>query len=134
MGVTVASDLTVDAMRKAVGERLRESVKALTERSGDIADGRDWEWAAPAAIDAIAGANSVAWVDSPYGFATLGNEEGFKEHVAELRTVATCREFGPVCVFRIIRPPIPTTCAHLFRSIRPPVTRCREAACFSYQA
>jgi IS30 family transposase len=37
------------------------------------------------------------------------------------------------CVFRSIRPPIPTTCAHLFRGIRPPVTRCREAACFGYQ-
>jgi hypothetical protein len=31
------------------------------------------------------------------------------------------------CVFRSMRPPIPTTCAHLFRGIRPPVTRCREA-------
>lgn len=88
--------LSVEAMRKAVAERLRESVEALTERSGDIADGRDWEWAAPAAIDAMSDANSVAWVDSPYGFATLGNEEGFKEHVAELRTVATDRQFGPV--------------------------------------
>lgn len=38
-----------------------------------------------------------------------------------------------VCVFRSMRPPIPTTCAHLFRDIRPPVTRCREAACFRYQ-
>lgn len=88
--------LSVDSMRKAVGERLRESVEALTARSGDIADGRDWDWAAPAVIDAMADANSVAWVDSPYGFAMLGNEEGFKEHVAELRTVATDREFGPV--------------------------------------
>lgn len=88
--------LSLEAMRKAVAERLRESVEALTGRSGDIADGRDWEWAAPAAIDAMANANSVAWVDSPYGFATLGNEEGFKEHVAELRTVATDRQFGPV--------------------------------------
>jgi len=38
------------------------------------------------------------------------------------------------CVFRRIRPPIPTTCAHLFWGIRPPVTRCREAACFGYQS
>ena len=37
------------------------------------------------------------------------------------------------CVFRSIRPPIPTTSAHLFRSIRPPVMRCCEAAFFSYQ-
>lgn len=40
---------------------------------------------------------------------------------------------GLMCVFRSIRPPIPTTCAHLFRSIRPPVMRCCEAAFFSYQ-
>lgn len=37
------------------------------------------------------------------------------------------------CVFRSMRPAIPTTCAHLFRGIRPPVTRCREAASFGYQ-
>ncbi|CAM5543023.1 helicase [Eoetvoesiella caeni] len=88
--------LSVNAMRKAVAERLRESVEALAQRSGDTTDGRDWEWAAPAAIDAMAGAKSVAWVDSPSGFATLGNEEGFKEHVAELRTAATDRQFGPI--------------------------------------
>jgi hypothetical protein len=38
------------------------------------------------------------------------------------------------CAFRNIRPPIPTTCAHLFRTIRPPVMRCREAVDFGYQA
>lgn len=88
--------LSVEAMRKAVADRLRESVAALAERSGDTADGRDWEWAAPAVIDAMAKASSVAWVNSPYGLALLGNEEGFKEHVAELRTVTTERTFGPV--------------------------------------
>jgi len=40
---------------------------------------------------------------------------------------------NPRCVFRNIRPPIPITSGHLFRRIRPPVTRCREAACFGYQ-
>jgi hypothetical protein len=40
---------------------------------------------------------------------------------------------NPHCVFRNMRPPIPTTFAHLFRGIRPPVTRCRKAACFGYQ-
>lgn len=91
-----AETLSVEDMRKAVAERLRESVAALAERSGDTPDGRDWEWAAPAAIDAMAGANSVAWVNSPSGFAALGSEEGFREHVAELRSVATGRVFGPV--------------------------------------
>jgi hypothetical protein len=88
--------LSVEAMRKAVANSLRESVAMLAQRPGDTSDGRDWEWAAPAAIDAMAGAKSVEWVFSPDGFATLGNEEGFKEHVAELRTVATERMFGSV--------------------------------------
>lgn len=88
--------LSVEAMRKAVTDRLRASVAALTERSGDVADGRDWEWAAPAVIDAMAKASSVAWINSPSGFAPLGNEEGFKEHVAELRTATTERTFGPI--------------------------------------
>lgn len=39
----------------------------------------------------------------------------------------------PACVFRSMRPRIPTTCAHLFRSIRPSVTRCHEAVEFGYQ-
>ena len=37
------------------------------------------------------------------------------------------------CVFRSIRPLIPTTSGHLFRGIRPPVTRCREAVGLGYQ-
>jgi hypothetical protein len=37
------------------------------------------------------------------------------------------------CVFRNMRPPIPITSGHLFRRIRPPVTRCREAVDFGYQ-
>ena len=88
--------ISVEAMRHAVADRLRGSVEALSERAGDIGDGRDWEWAAPGVIDAMAGANSVAWVESPSGLAALGNEEGFKEHVAELRAAATDRQFGPI--------------------------------------
>jgi hypothetical protein len=88
--------LSVDDMRNAVAARLHGSVEALSQRAGDAADGRDWEWAAPAVIDAMAGAKSGAWVDSPYGLATLGSDEGFKEHVAELRTTATDRNFGPI--------------------------------------
>jgi len=83
-------------VRRAVAERLRGSVESLSKRAGDIADGRDWEWAAPGVLDALAGAYPTAWMDSPNGLAALGNEEGFKEHVAELRDVATDRQFGPI--------------------------------------
>ena len=88
--------ISVEAMRDAVADRLRGSVEALWERTGDIGDGRDWEWAAPGIIDAMAGANSVAWVESPSGLAALGKEEGFQEHVAELRGAVTDRKLGPI--------------------------------------
>jgi hypothetical protein len=88
--------LSVEGMRKAVADRLRGSVDALAQRTGDAADGRDWEWAAPAVIDAMAGAKSVPWLTSPFGLATLGHEEGFKEHVAELHSATVNRNFGPV--------------------------------------
>ena len=88
--------LSVEGMRKAVADRLRGSVDALTQRTGDAADGRDWEWAAPAVIDAMAGTKSVPWLTSPFGLATLGHEEGFKEHVAELHSATVNRNFGPV--------------------------------------
>lgn len=88
--------LSVEGMRKAVANRLRGSVDALTQRTGDAADGRDWEWAAPAVIDAMAGTKAVPWLTSPFGLATLGHEEGFKEHVAELHSATVNRNFGPV--------------------------------------
>lgn len=88
--------LSVEGMRKAVADRLRGSVDALTQRTGDAADGRDWEWAAPAVIDAMAGTKAVPWLTSPFGLATLGHEEGFKEHVAELHSATVNRNFGPV--------------------------------------
>ncbi len=88
--------LSVEDMRKAVADRLRGSVEALGQRAGDTADGRDWEWAAPAVIDAMADTKSVAWLASPYGLAALGHEEGFKEHVAELSSAAAGRDLGPV--------------------------------------
>ncbi len=88
--------MSVEAMRDAVADRLRGSVEALSERTADIGDGRDWEWAAPGVIDAMAGANSVTWVDSPSGLAALGNEDAFKKHVADLRGAVTDRKFGPI--------------------------------------
>jgi hypothetical protein len=50
---------------------------------------------------------------------------GAHGHIVEL--------YAARCAFRCIRPPIPITSGHLFRSIRPPVTRCREAVDFGYQ-
>jgi hypothetical protein len=86
--------LSESDMRSAVAERLRETFGALRERSGSAPDGRDWEWAAPATIDSLAAARSEAWLISPSGFAEIGNEEGFKEHVAELRNVTGRWDMG----------------------------------------
>ena len=42
----------------------------------------------------------------------------------------SCALEDAACIFRDIRPPIPTTSAHLYRGIRPALTRCREALVF----
>ena len=42
----------------------------------------------------------------------------------------TSNHLSGLCIFRDIRPPIPTTSAHLYRGIRPALTRCREALVF----
>jgi hypothetical protein len=87
--------LSVAEVRSLVAGRLKDSVAALTSKAGGPSDGRDWEWAAPAVIDAMAGARTSQWLDSPSGLASLGNEEGFKEHVAEL-SASLDRDLGPI--------------------------------------
>jgi hypothetical protein len=49
------------------------------------------------------------------------------------REAEILRTLQAVCAFRCIRPLIPIAFAHLVRSIRPPVTRCREAVQGGYQ-
>src|SRR6056297_3272722 len=58
---------------------------------------------------------------------TLDTMKAFAEHPSQ---EVQCEVY---CAFRRIRPPIPITSGHLFRSIRPPMTRCREAVRAGYQ-
>lgn len=88
--------LSIDSMRKKVKERLRGKVEELSKRAGDSTNGRDWEWAAPFAIDVLEKSKAIDWVKSPTDFASLGNEEGFQEHVTTLQSAAMPCKFGPV--------------------------------------
>src|SRR6056297_2103024 len=58
---------------------------------------------------------------------------GLKEQQLVFAAALKGEDHRVECGFRRIRPPIPITSGHLFRSIRPPVTRCREAVDFGYQ-
>ncbi|HJW55334.1 MAG TPA: helicase C-terminal domain-containing protein [Burkholderiaceae bacterium] len=88
--------LSVGDMRQAVANCLRSSFDALVQKANKTGDGRDWEWAAPAAIDAMMGADSIEWLNSPHGLLSLGHEEGFKEHVSALSAASTGLNLGPV--------------------------------------
>jgi hypothetical protein len=88
--------LSLEQMRQAVAGRLRSTFDALGQDAWGDADGHGWEWAAPAVIDAISGSRAGAWLESPAGLESLAFEDGFKEHVAELRAAAARRDFGPL--------------------------------------
>ncbi len=88
--------MSLQAIRQAISARLRTAVDALAKQASGDADGRAWEWVAPVAIDAISGSCASTWLDSGEGFSSLSVEEGFSDHVAQLRAVVARRDFGPV--------------------------------------
>lgn len=88
--------LSLEGMREAVALRLQPILDALRQEASGGADGHGWEWAAPVAIDAVYGSRAGAWLESLEGLPSLAMEDGFQEHVAELRTAVTRRDFGPV--------------------------------------
>ena len=61
-----------------------------------------------------------------------GGEKQARGQSPEARAALRQENAKPIfdCIFRDIRPPIPTTSAHLYRGIRPALTRCREALVF----
>ena len=88
--------LSLKGMRKAVAARLQPIFETLRQNASGTADGHGWEWAAPIALDAISGSCTGAWLESPEGLASLATEDGFQEHVTELKTAVSRRDFGPV--------------------------------------
>ena len=83
-------------MRAAIAVRLRLTLDLLRAQASGDTDGQGWEWAAPVAIDAASGGNALAWLHSATGLASLASEEGFQDHVTELRTAVARRDFGPI--------------------------------------
>ena len=63
-------------------------------------------------------------------FAAGWSEEALHDAIAVSAFFAFMNRLVQGCIFRDIRPPIPTTSAHLYRGIRPALTRCREALVF----
>ena len=88
--------LSLNGMREAVAARLQPLFETLGQEASGDADGHAWEWAAPVALDALSGARTGMWLESPQGLASLATEDGFQEHVAELVTAVSQRDFGPV--------------------------------------
>jgi hypothetical protein len=88
--------LSYEQVRQAVADRLRPEIDALRAAASGSDDGHAWEWAGPCAIDSVAGCGVTAWIDDPQGMAGLAVEDGFQDHVHELRAAADRRDFGPV--------------------------------------
>ncbi len=88
--------LSLEAMRATIAERLRPAFDALRDPGSSSAVDQGPEWAAPAAIDRLLGSRAGAWLASPTGLSALANEEGFREHVAELSKMAAESDFGAI--------------------------------------
>ncbi len=82
--------LGLDAMREAVRDRIVAGLRHLTPASGvEPAGSREWEWSTAASIDAAFRTGAAAWLADGASFGWTGDETGFREHIAELRRVAT---------------------------------------------
>ena len=88
--------LSFEQMREAVAGRLRAVSDVVEKEAYGDGDGSGWEWAAPTVIDAISGSRASAWLEAPSGLSSLAAEDGFREHVAELKTATARRDFGPI--------------------------------------
>jgi len=86
--------LSKEAMREAIAERLRPALCALERAADKDAGGIPApEWAAPAMIDRLLGSSVDAWLSAADGFVALASEEGFQEHVAELAATSIRSDF-----------------------------------------
>lgn len=83
------------SMRDAVRQRLTPAIEQW--RSGVASEGSipAPEWAAPALLDAHLSAESTSWIVSPGGLVDLAWEDAYRDHVAELATVAAGGHYSP---------------------------------------
>jgi hypothetical protein len=90
--------LSQDAMRVAIGRRLKPAFDALQRAATPRPDTGSAEWAGPAVIDELLGARSLAWLETSHGMRALTSEEGFQDHVAELAAAVANRDVGSLPV------------------------------------
>lgn len=86
--------LSQEAMRAAIGDRLKPALDALQRAARPREDAGSAEWAAPAVIDDMLGTRSGAWLETPHGMRALASEDAFQDHVAELATAAANRDIS----------------------------------------
>ncbi len=86
--------LSVAEMRAAIADRIRTALGHLfAKENGEEAAGRDAEWSTPATIDVLLKTKSSGWLQY-LGYRWAIQEEGFREHIAELRRTATEASLG----------------------------------------
>jgi hypothetical protein len=86
--------LSVAEMRAAIADRIRTALGHLFAKgNGEGAAGRDAEWSTPATIDVLLKTKSSGWLQY-LGYRWTIQEEGFREHIAELRRTATEASLG----------------------------------------
>ena len=96
VAATHTDPLSYDAMRASLAERLQpffERLKAVADASAEV---DTWEWAGPAVLDALAQNCSRTWLEADDGFACLGQEEAWLDHVDALRKEARNRSVAGV--------------------------------------
>lgn len=86
--------LSKEAMRAAIGDRLKPTLSTLQRAANPREDASSAEWAAPAVIDDVLGARSRDWLEASDGMRALANEDAFQDHVSELATVVANRSIG----------------------------------------
>ncbi len=80
-----AEPLSYDAMRSRLAERLQPHVERLRAVADASAEVGTWEWAGPAVLDALSENRSRLWLEADNGFAHLGQEDAWSQHVDALR-------------------------------------------------
>jgi hypothetical protein len=88
------SALSQEAMRVAIGDRLKPALDALQHAATPREGAGSAEWAAPAVIDDVMGTRSRDWLEMSDGMRDLASEDAFQDHVAELATVVANRDIG----------------------------------------
>lgn len=89
-----AETLSYGAMRAALASRLEPHLRQLRSAADESSELETWQWAGPAVLDALAGKRSRVWLEDANGFARLGAEDAWGDHVNALRKAVGARRIG----------------------------------------